>query len=383
MSHATTPFMRCHTCGHHAAGSGVDATPTSPRLPYPTFDMHCHVLSPEAEALVAGLPQKQAEPAEQRRLLGEASVTHNLAMREALRPRIVSGEQRLLDMDRLGIDVQVLSPSPTQYYGWADEDLADRIAQAQNRTIAQAVQDRPDRFVGLGAVSLQHPVLAAHQLRQAMEVHGLLGAEITSDPTGRGLDDPALDPFWEEAERLGAVLFLHPLGTSLGDRVDRYYLSNIIGQPLETTVALSQLIFGGVLDRFPALRWCAAHGGGYLPYAIGRSDHGHGVRPEARVCQHAPSHYLARLWFDTVVFRGDSVRSLIEQVGITQVVAGTDYPFDMGEYALHDLIRAVPNLDAEGRAAILGGNAVALLQLSSEHPALKGALARVASLSVE
>lgn len=383
MNPGTTAFMRCHTCGHHAAGAGVEATPDSPRLPHPTLDMHCHLLSPEAEALVAGLPQKQTEPTEQRRLLGEASVTHNLAMREALRVRIVSGEQRLLDMDRLGIDVQVLSPSPTQYYGWADEALADRIVQAQNRTIAEAVQARPDRFVGLGAVALQHPALAARQLRQAMEVYGLLGAEITSDPTGRGMDDPALTPFWQEAERLGAVLFLHPLGTSLGERVDRYYLSNIVGQPLETTVALSQLIFGGVLDRFPALRLCAAHGGGYLPYAIGRSDHGHGVRPEARGCHEAPSTYLSRLWFDTVVFRGDSVRALIDQVGITQVVAGTDYPFDMGEYALHDLIRAVPGLDADGQAAILGGNAMALLKLPAEHPAIRSALARVAQLSVE
>jgi aminocarboxymuconate-semialdehyde decarboxylase len=376
----STAFMRCHTCGHHGPGVDVGAAPATPRLPHATLDMHCHMLVPAVEAMVAAAPQKQAEPALQRRLLGDPSVEHNAAMRGALQARIISGAQRLADMDRLGIDVQVLSPSPTQYYGWADEALAERIVQAQNEALGEAVRQRPDRFVGLGAVALQHPELAARQLREAMREHGLLGAEITSDPTGRGLDDPALDMFWREAEQLGATLFLHPLGTSLGERVNRYYLSNIVGQPLETTVALSELIFGGVLDRHPRLRICAAHGGGYLPYAIGRSDHGFGVRPEARGCREAPSRYLGRLWYDTVVFRPESVRTLIDQVGLSQVVAGTDYPFDMGEYALHDLVRRVPGLDAPDQAAILGGNAATLLALPPTHPALISAHARASAI---
>lgn len=378
---STTPasFMRCHSCGHHHGGAGVDATPSGRRLPHPTLDMHCHLLAPEVEAMVAQVAQKIAEAGAQTRLIGEASVTHNLAMREAIRSRIGSADQRLLDMDRLGIDIQVLSPSPTQYYLWADEALSNRIVRAQNEAVATLVRARPDRFVGLGGVAMQHPALAAQQLREGMQDYGLLGAEITSDPTGQGLDDPALDPFWREAERLGAVLFLHPLGTSLGERVNRYYLSNIVGQPLETTVALSQLIFGGVLDRFPGLKICAAHGGGYLPLAIGRSDHGFGVRPEARGCREAPSTYLSRLWYDTVVFRPESVRMLIDQVGLSQVVAGTDYPFDMGEYALHDLVARIPSLDAQGQAAVLGGNAAALLGLATDHPALVAARARIAS----
>lgn len=379
MSQADTAFMRCHACGHHHGGVDVGTARAAPRLPHATLDMHCHMLVPAVEVMVAASPQKQAEAGAQRRLLGDASVAHNLAMREALQGRIVSGDQRLADMDRLGIDVQVLSPSPTQYYGWADAELAERIVRVQNESLAAVVQARPDRFVALGAVALQHPELAARQLREAMRQFGLLGAEITSDPTGRGMDDPALDVFWAEAERLGAVLFLHPLGTTLGERVNRYYLSNIVGQPLETTIALSELIFGGVLDRFPGLRICAAHGGGYLPYAIGRSEHGFGARPESRGCREAPSRYLERLWYDTVVFRPESVRALIDQVGASQVVAGTDYPFDMGEYALHDLVRRVPGLDGDGQAAILGGNAARLLGLPADHPALVQARARAAS----
>ncbi|MGD9942927.1 MAG: amidohydrolase family protein [Burkholderiaceae bacterium] len=385
MSGYDASLMRCHCCAHHRGGIRIDGgtasgakagadtnmgTGSGTRLPHFTVDLHCHLLVPAVEALLAEHPRKRAEADEQRRLLGAASFEHNQRMRGAIRERLSSPARRLQDMRRLGIDLQVLSPSPTQYYPWADAALAQQLVRTQNEAIAAVVRQHPCEFAGLGGVALQHPELAAAQLRDAVERLGLLGAEITSDPTGRGLDDPALTPFWAEAERLGAVIFLHPLGTSLGERVNRYYLSNIIGQPLETTIALSELIHGGVLDRFPSLKLCAAHGGGYLPFAVGRSDHGYGVRPEARGCLQAPSEYLSRLWFDTVVFRPQNLRSLIDMVGIGRIVAGTDYPFDMGEYALHDLVRAIPGLDDMQRAAVLGGNARRLLALPETHPAL-------------
>ena len=167
------------------------------------------------------------------------------------------------------------------------------------------------------------------------------------------------------------------MGTSLGERVDRYYLANIVGQPLETTIALSQLIYGGVLDRHPRLKICAAHGGGFLPFAPGRFEHGSGVRAEARYAQHAPTTYLQRLWFDTVVFRPDAVRHLMDVAGASQVVAGTDYPFDMGEYALHELVARVPALTPSEHEAILGGNAMRLLGLASIHPVLQAARERL------
>lgn len=304
---------------------------------------------------------------------------HNAGMREAIAGRLTQLSARVEDMDRLGIDIQVLSPSPTQYFQWADETLAAHLVDAQNRALGEACRQHPTRFVGLGAVALQHPVLAAEQLRTAMVEHGLLGAEISSDPTGNGLDDPALEVFWKQAEELHAVIFLHPLGTSLGERVNRYYLSNIIGQPLETTIALSQLIFGGVLDRHPSLKVVAAHGGGYLPHAIGRSDHGRGVRPEAATCLESPSHYLRRLWFDTVVYRPDAILALVESAGIERVVAGTDYPFDMGEYELHELVRSA-KLSAHDTALILGGNAISLLGLAAGHPAVVAANQRIRAM---
>ena len=177
----------------------------------------------------------------------------------------------------------------------------------------------------------------------------------------RDFDDPLFDPFWEKAEQLGCLLFLHPFGTSLGERLNRHYLSNVIGQPLETTIALSHLIFGGVLDRFPRLRICAAHGGGYLPFYSGRADHAYRVRPEARRPARPPSEYLRQIWFDSVVYAPLALRHLMDQVGASQIVMGTDYPFDMGSYRLHELIGAMPGLSPSEQAGILGLNAAGLL----------------------
>ncbi|WP_217896310.1 amidohydrolase family protein [Pigmentiphaga sp. NML030171] len=371
-------MMLCHCCGHHRPGVGVGGSRPVARFPYLTVDMHCHLLVPQVEELVAEREEKRREPALQAALLGQASHAHNQAMREQIGERLRDVGRRLEDMDRLGIDIQVLSPSPTQYYPWADEELAARLVETQNAGIVRACAAHPERFLGLGAVALQHPALAVSQLRDAVERHGLLGVEISSDPTGRGLDDPELDPFWAEAQRLQCVVFLHPLGTSLGERVNRYYLANIIGQPLETTVALSQLIFGGVLDRYPGLRLCAAHGGGYLPFAIGRSDHAHGVRPEAGACRAMPSDYLRRIWYDTVVFRAEALDELARVAGVRRIVAGTDYPFDMGEYALHEMLRGTC-LGSADIEAVLGRNAIELLGLPADHPALAAARARLST----
>lgn len=298
--------MLLHTCT-------PDCLPGCPRAPRfvagrlrsrsLAVDFHAHMFTPTVEALVADRPEKQAEPALLRRTLGEASVAHNLArmLPPALR-RMTDLSERLADMDAMGVDVQVLSPSPTQYYYWADEDLAQTVVREQNENIAAACARHPDRLAGLGTVALQHPQLAAAQLEHAMRALGLKGVEISASVNGRGLADPALDPFWARASELGALVFIHPLGTSLGERVNRHYLANTIGQPLETTVALSELIFGGMLDHHAGVRLVAAHGGGYLPAYFGRSQHAYGVRPEARTMRDAPRDYLRRIWFDTLVY---------------------------------------------------------------------------------
>ncbi len=330
-----------------------------------TVDLHAHVLTLAAEPLVADTPQKRGEAQAMADAMGAASVAHNnTVMLPAAFPKLTRIEQRLADMDTMGVDMQVISPSPSQYYYWAEPDLAREVVRVQNEHIAALVAQHPDRLAGLGTLALQHPALACEQLRHAVKTLGLKGVEISTSVNGRELDDPSLAPFWAEAEALGTLVFIHPFGTTLGARVNTHYLNNLIGQPLETTVALSHLIFGGVLDHHPGLKIVAAHGGGYLPTYLSRSNHGYAVRPEARLqARHPPAYYLRKLWFDSVVYEPLALRHLLEVVGVSQVVVGTDYPFDMGHYDVDGLLAAVTGLTADDKAAIRGGNAAALLGL--------------------
>lgn len=331
-----------------------------------TVDFHCHVLTLAVEPLVADRPQKKNESALMMKSMGEASVAHNNSvMLPHAFPRLTRLEQRLADMDAMGVDIQVLSPSPTQYYYWADRDLAEQLVRVQNEHVAEVCAQHPDRLVGLGTLALQHAEAAAEQLEYAMRRLGLKGVEISTSVNSQELDAAQLAPFWRKAEELGALVFIHPFGTTLGERVSTNYLSNIIGQPLETTLALSHLIFGGVLDRHPGLRIVAAHGGGYLPSYCGRSNHGHAVRPEAQAgAKLLPVEYLRKMWFDTLVYEPEALRHLINVVGASQLLVGTDYPFDMGHYDPHGLLAATPGLTEAERRAILGGNAAGLLNLS-------------------
>jgi aminocarboxymuconate-semialdehyde decarboxylase len=335
------------------------------RARHRTIDFHCHVLTLAAESLVADTPQKKNEPAMMLKSMGEDSVAHNNAvMLPHAFPRLTRVEQRLADMDSMGVDIQVLSPSPTQYYYWADRDRAEQIVRVQNEHVAEVCARHPDRLIGLGTLALQHAELAAEQLEYAMKRLGLRGVEISTSVNGEELDAARLTPFWQKAEELGALVFIHPFGTTLGERVNTHYLSNIIGQPLETTIALSHLIFGGVLDRHPGLRIVAAHGGGYLPSCCGRSNHGHAVRPEAKAgAKLPPVEYLRKIWFDTLIYEPEALRHLINVVGVSQLVVGSDYPFDMGHYDPHGLLASTQGLTEAQRNAILGGNAAGLLGL--------------------
>jgi len=264
-------------------------------------DAHCHVFSLAAEEYVRDCPEKKAEQAILTDMQGEASVKHNATMMGTVLPKLTSIESRLADMDAMGIDIQILSPSPTQYYYWADRELAAAVVRSQNETIAAACDEHPHRFAGLAAVSLQFPELAAEQLDYCVRELGFKGAEISSHVSGTEISDTQFAPFWQKAEELGAVVFLHPLGVTLRDRLRQHYLANIIGVPLETTIALSHLIYGGVLDDYPDLKILAGHGGGFFSHYNGRFDHGWEVRPECQKCKHPPSEYLQRIHFDTIV----------------------------------------------------------------------------------
>ncbi|KRB36558.1 amidohydrolase family protein [Microbacterium sp. Root180] len=328
-----------------------------------TTDVHAHLLLPAMHAEVERrAPELVAEAAElERRRNGVASLQASGAMIGARIPKLTDVRARLAAMDEQGVQRQWVSVSPNHFYPWAPEGLAAWVAMETNRLIAEHVAQAPDRLVGLGVVPLQHPHRAVEYLDDAVLGRGLAGVEISSFAGDVELSDERLEPFWARAAELGCIVFLHPFGCSLDERLDRFYLSNTVGQPTENAVALSHVIFSGVLDRHPDLKIVAAHGGGYLPFAIGRSDHAWHVRPEARRCEHAPSTYLRKLWFDTVVHDPVALRHLIEVAGGERVLMGSDFPFDMG---LEDPVAAVQSagLPEDLTRLVLGGNAEALLR---------------------
>ena len=338
----------------------MTATAATAPADAPVVDFHGHLAVPEADALVAGTDGFARElMAEQRSHSAESLVLnrHQLASRAE---QLTDVRRRLADLDAMGVDVQVVGPMPMHHY-WAEPSLAAKLAETVNSAVAAHCAEAPGRLRGLGTVPLQHVELAVSTLHRALSVHGLDGVSVSTTVEGRELADPSHDPFWAAAQEAGTIVFLHPWGCSLGERLATRYLGNTVGQPLETTVALSHLIFTGVLDRFPGLCLLVAHGGGYLPTYLGRSDHAWQHRPDARGCAEPPSAYLERLWFDALVYTPTALRQLVAAVGPDRVVLGTDYPFDMG------VDDPVQRLDAAGfapgiRAAIAGGTALRLLQ---------------------
>jgi len=274
---------------------------------------------------------------------------------------------RLADMDATGIDMQALSISVGQYFEWAEPDLADQVVTLQNEKLAEVAAAHPDRFVPIGAVALQHPELAARQLEHAVRKLDHRGVMITGSVGGKELADPVFNPFWAKAEELDVIVFIHPAGFAEGESrfQGKGRLFNIIGNPLETTVALSHLIFEGTLDRYPGLKVVAAHGGGYLPAYIGRSDHCHltddrGCRGEE---QKKPSDYLKQIYFDSLVYRTQNLKHLVDEAGVAQVVLGSDYPYGMENRNSVAHVLSVPGLSDADREAILGGTLAKLLKI--------------------
>ncbi|WP_406438120.1 amidohydrolase [Streptomyces sp. NBC_01613] len=325
----------------------------------PVVDFHGHLAAPAADALIAATPGLAAELAAEQRAHSPASLAANRAQLQRLAGKLTDVSERLADLDAMGVDIQVVGPMPMHHY-WADPDLAVRLARTVNQAVAAHCAQAPERLYGLGTVPLQHPDLAVALLDKAVTEYGLYGISVSTTVEGRELADPRHDELWQKAEELGVVVFVHPWGCSLGERLATHYLGNTVGQPVETTVALSHLIFTGVLDRYPRLKLVAAHGGGYLATYIGRSDHAWRVREDARGCAEPPSSYLRRMWFDALVYTPRALRHLVEEVGADRVVLGTDHPFDMG------VDDPVARLDAAGlapaeRAAVAGGNALDLL----------------------
>ena len=306
--------------------------------PVRVMDIHAHCVIPVAD-VVAGTPLAKSGGGGGNNVLGPA---------------------RLQVMDEQGVDVQILTINGFWWYA-ADRDLARRIVLAQNEGLAQWVAAHPDRFAAMASVALQHPELAAEQLEDGVKRLGLRGASIGGHVNGEDLSLPKYDPFWAKAAELGVPVVMHPGGAqnivkaeALNGRGD---LGNIIGNPLETTYFLSRLIFDGVLDKFPRLHVCAAHAGGYLPSYLGRTEAACTVRSEAKCANtKPPSDYLkSQIHIDTMVFSAEGLRHLVAEVGVGQIMYGTDVPFNWPVTV--DLVLDAPFLSDADKEAILSGNA--------------------------
>ena len=308
--------------------------------------MHAHVF---AENALSGL----------RKLYG--SHVPRLTLNQ---PEFYDSKKRVKMMDEHGVDVQVLSVTPGNFCYAAPPEAGAAISQAQNDAIHGMVAEIPGRFIGSATVPLQDVEAARQELDRAVKDLGFTSVEIGTNVNGTNLDSPTLNPFFSKAEALGMPIIVHPINNAGADRMASYYLGNIVGNPMETTLAIGSVIFGGVLEKHRGLRFCWAHGGGFFPYQIGRFDHGYRVREEARAnISKPPSEYLDAMYYDTITHGEPALSFLVKRMGAERVLYGTDFPWDMGEYDSIPRIGEMKSLSDKERAMVFEENSAKLFNI--------------------
>jgi predicted TIM-barrel fold metal-dependent hydrolase len=351
---AATGIVFC-SCGllerAHAQGAGRTLPVAVNGKKVKTIDVHAHCQFREAGAL-----------------LGADAASVQLPPVRDAQEAFIEIDKRLKFMDSQAVDMEVLSINPF-WYG-RERDLAAQIVKIQNEKLAELCASKPDRFAAFASLTLQAPDLAVQELETAVKKQGLKGAAIGGIVAGVEFSDPKFHPVWAKAEELGVPLFIHPQGVpELGKRLaGNGWLGNTIANPLETTIALSHLIFEGTLDRFPGLKVIAAHGGGYLPSYADRSDHACMVSPagcDPKVTlKKKPTEYLKQLYFDSLIFTPEAIRHLAAQVGASQIVLGSDYPYRWEDHPV-DHIFASTSLSDDEKMAILGTTAAKILNIKT------------------
>lgn len=286
--------------------------------------------------------------------------------------QLYDAESAIAEMDRRGLDMAVVSVSPNLFKYELEAKATAYIARMLNEAIGELVAKYSRRFRGLATVPLQDGHLAAKVLEASATEAGMVGVEIATHVKDTNLDAASLEPFFAAAAALKRFIFVHPASVLAPHRLSKYYLTNLLGNPTETAIAIASIIFSGLMDRHPELKICFAHGGGTLPYQIGRLDHGFRVREECRHLTDTPYNYMRRLYFDTLTHDTRALQYLLDCVGPDHVLLGTDHPFDMGQPdAIAELSAAFADTPDIVPEAILGGNAVRLLNLPvNGHDAL-------------
>ena len=269
-------------------------------------------------------------------------------------------EDRVTAMDEMGVGVHCLSLTQPMLY-WASPDLSERLAVAYNDACAEVHEAYPERFLGLAILPMQEPELALKELERAKSLPGIRGVYMATRVLDKELSDPSLFPVYEAIEDSGLTIFLHPIKVVDPSRLKQFYLTNFIGNPTESAIAASHLIFGEVLDRFPKLTFCLPHAGGTFPWLIGRITHGWGVREECKHLKTPPVDYLRRFYYDTITHAHPALEYLINLVGPDRVVLGSDFCFDMAYDRPVEIVTEHAGLSEDDQALILGGNAKRLL----------------------
>ena len=322
------------------------------------IDCHSHMEIPEA---VSFLPQK-VDPLSY--VVSPKSKSIQTQLTISLKDQLENPDRRIADMEKMRLDLTVLSIAPTHFFYNLDGEVAIGYTQRQNNRLAEIVRAYPGKFVGMATVPLQNVEAAAVEMERAVLDLNMKGVEVGSNIRGRYLGDPMFWPFYEKVASLDVPIFIHPFDVAGSERMIDFNLRNLIGNLLDTTIAAAHIIFSGVLDRFPDLKIILAHAGGHLPYTCGRLRHGFNVRPECKeFIQKSPLDYVKKFYFDTIAHDSESLRFLISRVGADHVLIGTDYPYDMGDMDPVRTVEELTELPADQVSKIMGENAVSLFKI--------------------
>ncbi len=335
-------------------------------MPLARIDLHTHILPPAWPDLrqrygCGGFVQmEQTGP-------GCARMTIDGKFFRDVQENCWSPERRIEECDAAGVTMQVLSTVPVMFSYWARPEHGHDLARMLNDHVAEVVRRHPQRFAGLGTLPMQAPDRAVAELERCVNELGLRGVEVGTHVNDWGLDHPALFPVFAAAERLGAAVFVHPWDMLGRERMGKYWLPWLVGMPAETSLAICEVLFSGLLERLPRLRLAFAHGGGAFPFTLGRIDHAFHVRPDLCAVDTAvsPRRQVERLYFDTLVHDAEALRFLLRTVGAQRLALGTDYPFPLGELEPGKLIDSLDELTPGERELLLAGTARELLGLGA------------------
>ena len=320
------------------------------------IDIHSHVIPKRMVDAMAADPQRFKARIEGGKIIHDQGYVYPLF------PEFHDVDAKIESMDRRGLTVSVISPAPPMFYYWADADLALAAAGLVNDGTAEMVSARPERLRGMATVPMQHPDAAIAELERCVKLHGFKAVEIGTSIEGAQLAEDRFRPLLRRAQELGVFIFAHPYYVGSKAGLENYYLTNLIGNPLDTTVMLANLMFSGALEELPELKIVLAHGGGFTPYQIGRLVHGHKVRAETQAkTKTSPKDLLKRIYFDSLVFEPQALRYLIDLVGADHICIGTDSPFDMADADPKGTIDGVPQITAHERECICSRTALNLL----------------------